>query len=210
MITVSDTGQGMDAETRKRIFEPFFTTKEVGKGTGLGLAISYGIVKQHNGFIKVYSEPGQGTVFNIYLPLSLENSPSDQTKEAVVPVIGGNETILLAEDDNPLKELSTRVLESFGYRVIPAADGEEAIGKYIENSEAINLLLIDMIMPKKNGKEVAEAIKRINPRIKVLFASGYTMDILTDKELDAADYAFIRKPYRAKELLIKVREVLDK
>jgi len=210
LITVADTGRGMDAETQKRLFEPFFTTKDVGEGTGLGLAISYGIIQQHDGYIKVYSEPGQGTVFNIYLPLDAEATSPNRETASVVPVKGGNETVLVAEDDAAVRELSRRLLESFGYTVITAGDGEEAIAAFMENRERISLAMLDMIMPRKNGKEVAAAIKKINPRIKVLFASGYTMDLITSQKITAADFDFIRKPYQSKELLVKVREVLDK
>ena len=210
LITVADTGHGMDAETQKKIFEPFFTTKGIGEGTGLGLAISYGIIKQHNGYIKVYSEPGQGTVFKIYLPLSEEAASADKKTEAAVPVKGGNETILVAEDDASLRKLTRIVLESFGYSVITAEDGEDAITKFMENRERISLVLLDMIMPKKNGKEVSEAIRKVSPRIKILFVSGYTMDIIKTKELTEAGFDFIHKPFRPKDLLIKVREVLDR
>jgi PAS domain S-box-containing protein len=209
-ITVSDTGQGMDAETRARIFEPFFTTKNVGEGTGLGLAISYGIIKQHDGYITVYSEPGQGTEFNTYLPVSETAPAPGRETTASVPVRGGNETILVAEDDTPLRELSSKVLESLGYKVIPAVDGEDALMKFKENRGRLSLLLLDMVMPKKNGKEVAEAIMKISPGTKILFSSGYTMDINTHKELEAAGFEFIHKPYQAKELAQKVRQALDR
>jgi PAS domain S-box-containing protein len=210
LITVSDTGQGMDAEIRKKIFEPFFTTKGIGEGTGLGLAISYGIIKQHSGYIKVYSEPGQGTVFKIYLPLAEEAASPDKKTQAAVPVKGGNETILVAEDDASLRNLARIVLESFGYTVISAEDGVDAIAKFMENRDRINLVLLDMIMPKKNGKEVSEAIRKVSPRIKILFVSGYTMDIIKTKELTEAGFDFIHKPFLPKDLLIKMREVLDK
>ena len=210
LITVADTGQGMDAETQKKIFEPFFTTKGIGEGTGLGLAISYGIIKQHNGYIKVYSEPGKGTVFKIYLPLIEETASLDRKTEAAVPVKGGNETILVAEDDASLRKLTRIVLESFGYTVITAEDGEDAITKFMENREKISLVLLDMIMPKKNGKEVSEAIRKVSPRIKILFASGYTMDIIKTRELTESGFDFIHKPFLPKDLLKKVREVLDR
>jgi PAS domain S-box-containing protein len=210
LITVADTGQGMDAETLKKIFEPFFTTKGIGEGTGLGLAISYGIIKQHNGYIKVYSEPGQGTVFKIYLPLGEEAALPDKKIESAVPVKGGNETILVAEDDASLRNLARIVLESFGYTVISAEDGEDAIIKFIENRNRINLVLLDMIMPKKNGKEVSAAIRKVSTGTKILFVSGYTMDIIKTKELTEAGFDFIHKPFLPKDLLIKMREVLDR
>ncbi len=210
LITVADTGQGMDAETQKKIFEPFFTTKGVGEGTGLGLAISYGIIKQHSGYIKVSSEPGHGTVFKIYLPLSEAVAPLDTKTEGVVAVKGGNETILVAEDDATLRKLTEIVLESFGYTVISAEDGEEAITKFMENRDHISLAVLDMIMPKKNGKEVSVAIRKVCPKIKILFASGYTMDLVTTKELTEDGSGFIQKPFPSKVLLAKVREILDR
>ena len=209
LITVADTGQGMNEEIQKKIFEPFFTTKGIGEGTGLGLAISYGIIQQHGGHIKVYSEPGQGTVFKIYLPLSEEESPPDKKTDADVSVTGGNETVLVAEDDASLRKLTRTVLESFGYSVISAEDGEDAITKFMENRERISLVLLDMIMPKKSGKEVREAIIKVDPRMKVLFVSGYAMDNITYKELAETGFDFIHKPFRPRNLLGKVRELLD-
>lgn len=210
LVTVADTGQGMESETLKRIFEPFFTTKGIGEGTGLGLSMCYGIIKQHSGFINVYSESGQGTVFKIYLPLSEETSHPGKKTEAVVSVRGGSETILFAEDDASVRAMTRIVLESYGYTVIPAEDGEEAITKFMENREVVSLALLDMIMPKKNGKEVSEVILKENPRIKILFTSGYTMDIIKTRELTENSFDIILKPFQPKGLLIKVREVLDR
>lgn len=210
LITVTDTGQGMDAETQQKIFEPYFTTKEIGEGTGLGLAISYGIIKQHNGYIKVYSEPGEGTVFKIFLPLCDEVALDKKQESAEPPVIGGHETILVAEDNAALRDLSRVVLESFGYTVITAMDGEEAIAKFLENRERINLVLLDVIMPKKNGKEVSGAIRNVSPKMKTLFTSGYSMEVTSNKESEEGNFNFIQKPYLPKNLLLKVRELLDK
>ncbi len=210
LITVADTGCGMDAKTRKRIFDPFFTTKGVGKGTGLGLSMAYAILKQHNGYIKVYSEAGEGTVFSIYLPLSEELASTDGKPEDLVPVKGGNETILIAEDDDSLRKLIKNILESSGYQVIAAKDGEEAISKFVENREWISLVLLDMVMPTKTGKEVSEVIRKASPRIKVLFASGYSEDIVKTDELTAAGFDFIHKPFHSRDLLIQVREILDR
>jgi PAS domain S-box-containing protein len=204
LITVSDTGHGMDGETQKKIFEPFFTTKGIGEGTGLGLAISYGIIKQHDGYIKVSSEPGQGTIFKIYLPLRIEAASPVKKMEVAFAVKGGNETVLVAEDDASLRSLTSIVLESFGYNVVLAVDGEDAITKFMENKEQISLVLLDTIMPKKNGKEVSDTIKEVIPRIKMLFTSGYSMD-MTEFGFD-----FIQKPFLPKDLLLKVREVLDR
>jgi PAS domain S-box-containing protein len=209
LITVTDTGQGIDAETQKRIFEPFFTTKCAGEGTGLGLAVSYGIIKQHNGYINVYSEPLHGTVLNIYLPLSEAIPLREKKTTAAVPVKGGNETVLLAEDDPSLRELTRKMLETYGYNVISAEDGEDAFTKFMENREGISLLLLDMIMPKKSGKEVAEAIRKVSPGIKILFVSGYTMDSIKTREIIGSDFNFIHKPFQLKKLAMKVREILD-
>ncbi|MGC2061425.1 MAG: response regulator [Thermodesulfovibrionales bacterium] len=210
IITITDTGHGMDAETQKKIFEPFFTMKGIGEGTGLGLAISYGIIKQHNGYIKVYSEPEKGTLFKIYLPLVEETTELDKKTEAAASLKGGNETILVAEDDASLRKMSRIVLESFGYSVITAEDGEDAITKFMEKREGIDLVILDMIMPKKNGKEVGEVLRKTSSGIKILFASGYTMDKLKTHELTESGFDFIHKPVSPQDLLRKVREVLDK
>jgi len=195
---------------RLKIFEPFFTTKGIGEGTGLGLAISYGIIKQHSGYMKVYSEPGQGAVFKIYLPLSEEPASAEKKTAGPDALKGGNETILVAEDDSSVRDLARIVLESFGYSVITATDGEDAIIKFIGKREGIKLAILDMIMPKKNGKEVREAIWKENPLTKILLMSRYTMDIINNKELIESGSDFIQKPFLPKDLLIKVREILDK
>jgi PAS domain S-box-containing protein len=210
IITVADTGHGIDAESQKKIFEPFFTTKGIGEGTGLGLAISYGIIKQHGGFINVESKPGHGTEFKIYLPLTEETASPDMKTDAAVPVKGGNETVLVAEDDAPIRTLLSIVLESFGYSVVSAVNGEDAVVKFMENRDKIQLVILDMIMPKKNGKMVGEAIRKVNPGTKILFMSGYTMDIHNTNELAEGGVDFIRKPCPPRDLLIKVREILDK
>jgi CheY-like chemotaxis protein len=210
LISVADTGHGIDAETQKKIFEPFFTTKGIGEGTGLGLAISYNIVKQHSGYIKVYSEPGQGTVFRIYLPLSEEAAFPDKKTEPAVSVKGGKETVLVAEDDASLRNLARIVLESFGYSVISAENGEDAIIKFVENRDRIGLVLLDMIMPKKSGKEVSEAIRKVSPGIKIIYVSGYTMDMVKTDEWREVGFDFIQKPFPPQDLLKKVREVLDR
>ena len=183
LLTVADTGKGMDEQTRKRIFEPFFTTKEVGKGTGLGMAVVYGIIKQHDGYINVYSEPGKGTTFRIYLPVIASGSIEEKkTKEVETPE-RGTETILLAEDDESLRDITKSLLENFGYYVIVAVDGEEAVKKYVENEGKIQLLLFDLIMPKKTGKEAYDEIKNITPDMKVIFLTGYAADIIRQKGL---------------------------
>ena len=175
LMSISDNGVGMDEKTREKIFEPFFTTKEAGKGTGLGLSMVYGIVKQHNGYINVYSEPGKGTTFRIYLPLIEAGQLSEEKPEEHRLPVGGNETILLAEDDEAVRRFTVSVLHEFGYKVIEAVDGEEAITKFMENKDGIRLLILDVIMPRKSGKDAYDEIKAINPGIKVLLQAGILM-----------------------------------
>lgn len=209
LLSVSDTGVGMDEKIRERIFEPFFTTKEVGKGTGLGLAMVYGIVKQHDGYINVYSEPKRGTTFKIYLPLIKAKVKEIKSVEPAPP-IGGTETVLVAEDDASLRMLMKEVLEKFGYHVIEAIDGEDAVRKFKESKDKIQLLILDVIMPKKNGKQVYDEIMELRPDAKVIFASGYTANIIQKKGILEEGIDFILKPVSPQELLRKVREALDK
>jgi two-component system cell cycle sensor histidine kinase/response regulator CckA len=208
-ISISDTGMGMEEKTRERIFEPFFTTKEMGKGTGLGLATVYGIVRQHDGYINVYSEPGRGTTFRIYLPLA-SGIMVEYEKSKPSQLVGGVETVLLAEDDEYVRKSDKEILENFGYSVIEAADGEEAIEKFTRRGNQIDMLLLDVIMPKKNGKEVYDAIKNIRPDIKVVFMSGYTADVITRKKMLDENMHFVEKPVSPKVLLTKMREVFNK
>jgi len=209
LLTISDTGAGMDEETRQKIFVPFFTTKEVGKGTGLGLAVVYGIIKQHEGFINVYSEPGSGTSFKIYLPLiSSDVLEEEITYEKESPT-QGTETILLAEDDESVRELVSTVLEQQGYTVIQAVDGKDAVKKFKENRETIHLLLSDLIMPKMHGKEAYDEMKIWRPELKAIFASGYAPDIIRQKMLLESSVVLIHKPILPYALLKKVRSVLD-
>ncbi len=204
-LTCSDNGLGMEKKTTQRIFEPFFTTKEAGKGTGLGLAIVYGIIKQHDGFINCYSEPGKGTTFRIYLPLV--NSVQEQKTGAPEgPPEGGTETILLAEDDVATRNLTRQILETFGYTVIEAENGEDAVMKFKARDDRIDLVILDVIMPKRNGKEACLEIQRIQPEIKCLFTSGYAADILNDSETNGE--FFIPKPIIPTLLLKKIREIL--
>lgn len=209
-ITVTDTGIGMDEKTRQRIFEPFFTTKEVGKGTGLGLSIVYGIIKQHHGHISVESEEGKGTTFRIYLPLTeIAVSKDIRTAEAATAITGGAETILLAEDEEAVRKLTKIVLEEFGYTVIEASDGQEAVSQFMENKDRIDLFLSDIVMPGMNGREAYERIKKIKPKVKVLFASGYPSDFTHKSEILVEGLDFIGKPVSPDNLIRKVREVLD-
>lgn len=209
VVSVSDTGVGMDETTRKRIFEPFFTTKEAGKGTGLGLSIVYGIIQQHNGFINVYSEPEKGTNFNIYLPI-VQSPGGDNAAPEISEPEGGNETVLLAEDDEKVRELSEKVLQQFGYTVITAVNGEEAVLKFMEQKDRIKLVILDVVMPRKSGGVAYKEIKKIRPDIKALFLSGYTADAAHVQNLVAEGMAFIQKPVSPMDFLKKVREVLDK
>jgi signal transduction histidine kinase len=207
ILTVSDSGFGMDAKTRERVFEPFFTTKEVGKGSGLGLAIVYGIVKQHEGFISVSSEPAKGTDFTIYLPL-LAPVGKGQNHQDIQYNAGGDETILLIEDDKDVRALLKEMLVSFGYNVIEAVDGKDGVGKFIEHQNEIRLLLTDVMMPKKNGKEAYDEIRKIKEDVNVIFISGYSAAAtaeLLDEHLN-----YMAKPVSPRDLLAKIREVLDK
>ncbi|HEV7991693.1 MAG TPA: ATP-binding protein, partial [Gemmatimonadaceae bacterium] len=207
MLSVSDTGMGMDEATRARIFEPFFTTKEVGKGTGLGLATVYGILKQSNGFIWVYSEVNQGTTFKIYLPL-VAGVVTRPTEEVIAAAPGGNETILLAEDAAAVRAAARQILERFGYTVIEAPNGTVALGA-AQRSGRIDLLLTDVVMPEMSGRELAEQFGRIRPEIPVLFMSGYTDDAIVRHGLLRPNIAYLQKPFSADALARKVREALD-
>jgi PAS domain S-box-containing protein len=208
LISVLDTGIGMDKATKEHIFEPFFTTKEMGKGTGLGLATVYGIVKQHNGYISVNSEPGHGTTFFVYLPL-VNSGRTDETLPSE-KIKGGSETVLVVEDNELVRKLTTEILRAHGYTTFVAVDGEDAVKVFMENQEKVDLILLDVVMPKKNGKEVYEEIKRIHPDIRVIFTSGYTGDIILDKGIKGDTVDLISKPMSPNGLLKKVREVLDR
>ena len=208
MLAVSDTGCGMDKETQARIFEPFFTTKEQGKGTGLGLATVYGIVKQSDGYIWVYSEPGQGTTFKIYLPC-VEGSV-DRLTPASAPdaILRGTETILLVEDEEMVRALAQAILERYGYTVLVARNVQDALRFAQEGPTAIHLLLTDTIMPGMNGPELAERVLSIRRDAKVLYMSGYTDKALTYTAAREPGTAFLQKPFTPQTLAHKVREVL--
>jgi PAS domain S-box-containing protein len=208
VIAVSDTGVGMDEETRLRIFEPFYTTKEVGKGTGLGLSIAYGIVKQHSGFVTCYSEPGKGTTFRIYLP-AVDASADPLPLEAIEIPPAGTETILLAEDDEQVRALTRELLERFGYRVIEAVDGRDALVQFAAHQAQVRLALLDVIMPGRNGRDAYHDMKKLAPDLKVLFTSGYSADIFQRGEIADAGLPFICKPVVPSELLKAIRRALD-
>lgn len=181
LMAFVDTGCGMDIKTAGKIFDPFFTTKEVGKGTGLGLSTVYGIVKQHNGYILVQSKVGHGTTFKLYFPL-LEAGPKNEPVKEKTPLpAGGMETILMAEDNEDIRKIFEEELGRNGYRVITAADGEEAVKLFKKNKDEIKLLLLDVMMPKKNGQTVYKEVAGEKPDIKSIFMTGYSKDILEDK-----------------------------
>ena len=208
LISVSDTGMGIDKKTLEIIFEPFFTTKEVGKGTGLGLAIVHGIIKQHNGSVLARSELGKGTTFDIYLPLVKGHAVKEELK-ITSPHPGGTETLLVAEDDKTVRMFMKRILERAGYKVIIADDGEDAVVRFREHDD-ISLVLSDVVMPRKNGKEMQDEIRKIKPGIKIVFISGYAADVIQKKGMFEEGTEFITKPLKKEKLLQKVREVLDK
>ncbi len=208
MVSVSDTGIGMDDRTKEKIFEPFFTTKEVGKGTGLGLSIVYGIIKQHGGYITVSSEVGKGTAVKLYLP-TIKSEVKEAESAVSIPATGGKETVLMAEDDAMVRTIAREVFEQFGYTVIEARDGEDAVKKFLENKDKVHLVILDALMPKKNGKEAYDEIRIIRPDVKVIFTSGYTADVLYKKGIVEQGINFISKPISPNELIRMVRKVLD-
>jgi PAS domain S-box-containing protein len=211
MLMVSDTGVGMDKTTIEKIFEPFFTTKEMGEGTGLGLATIYGIVKQNNGFINVYSEPGHGSVFKTYLPRHLDGSYVPQVEDDFpLEVAKGNETVLLVEDEVAILKMAKLQLERSGYQVIAASTPGEAIQAAKEHAGKIHLLMTDVIMPEMNGWDLAMELTALHPEIRILFMSGYTADIIAHHGILDKGYNFIEKPFSFKKVREKVREVLDK
>ena len=207
-ISVTDTGVGMDKATRERIFEPFFTTKEMGRGTGLGLASAYGIIKNHGGFINVYSEKGHGTTFNIYLPISEKEVIEE--KKSTVDTLTGSETVLFVDDEDMIIEIVEELFEQLGYKVLTARSGKEAIETYKKNKERIDIVLLDMIMPDMSGSDTYDRMKDINPKIKVLLSSGYSINGQATEIMDRGCDGFIQKPFKMKELSQKLREILDK
>jgi two-component system cell cycle sensor histidine kinase/response regulator CckA len=207
-LSVSDTGAGMDPGTLERIFEPFFTTKEVGKGTGLGLATAMGIVKQHGGFLDVYSELGKGTAFRVYLPAS-DGAADPLPPEDAAPVRGGTETILVAEDDEGMCEMAREILEGLGYHLLLARNGEEAVHQFAAHRNDISLLLLDVIMPKLNGIDAYEQISKLQPGVPVIFTSGYSDHGPVLTSLTTKGATLLQKPYGSKVLARRVRGLLD-
>ena len=206
MLTVSDTGAGMDEETKKKIFEPFFTTKEVGKGTGLGLSMVQGVVAQSGGHIEVDSQKGKGTSFRIFLP-ALEEAVAASFSSATVPVLGGRESVLVVEDEPEVRKYAVAVLKGYGYRVIAAANPGEAL--LVCESERVDLVLTDVVMPFLGGRELANRLETLQPGIKVLFMSGYTDDAIVHRGVQDESARFIQKPFTPEELARRVRSVLE-
>ena len=210
LLAISDTGTGMDKQVLSHIFEPFFTTKDAGKGTGLGLATVYGIVEQSEGHIRVYSEPGQGTTFKIYLPHAEQEMPSEAAEnENAPPLQGGSETILLVEDDDTVRELASEILHSAGYTVLEASNGEEAGRRFKAHDGKVHLLLTDVLMPGISGRELAKQLEPLNPEMKVLYMSGYTDDAIVHHGVLESGMAFLQKPLTPTSLTRKIRRVLD-
>ncbi|MEK6814630.1 MAG: ATP-binding protein [Nitrospirota bacterium] len=208
LLAVSDTGCGMDAETLQRVFEPFFTTKGQGKGTGLGLSTVYGIVKQNAGYIWVYSEPGRGTTFKIYFPRAVEEAGALAGRKEPALEKGGNETVLLVEDDPAVRAFSAKSLRQHGYTVLEAADGEGALAVCDEHEGPIHLMVTDVVMPGMSGRELAEHLARVCPNVRVLYVSGYTDNAIVHHGVLDAGVAFLQKPFSAGGLLRKVMETL--
>jgi len=208
LLTVTDTGAGMDQETMDHIFEPFYTTKETGKGTGLGLAMVYGIVRQHGGHIRCYSEPGHGTTFSIYIPAIVSDEELQETGARAMPR-GGSETILLVDDEQMIRDLCIRILTKSGYSVITASNGKKALELYREQREMISLVILDLIMPEMGGKQCLEGLLTLDPAVKVVIASGYSSKDTAKEALISGAKGFVSKPYDMRQVLEVVRAVLD-
>jgi len=205
-LTVTDTGAGMDKKIMGRIFDPFFTTKERGRGTGLGLASAYGIIKGHDGYIHVTSREGHGASFSIYLPAS-EKTVREALRHAD-GLIAGTETVLFVDDEEAIRDVGEELLQAMGYSVLLARDGKEAVELYEKNGDNIDIVLLDIVMPHMGGSEVYEKMKGINPNIKVLLLSGYSIDGEATDILDRGCDGFIQKPFTMKELSGKIREIM--
>jgi CheY-like chemotaxis protein len=213
LLIASDDGCGMESETLNNVFEPFFTTKDQNEGTGLGLATVYGIVKQNNGFINVYSEPGKGTTFRIYLPRYID--PTDFSEgnklQKIVDKVpqGSGEMILLVEDEPSIKNMGQKMLENLGYLVLSADGPEEGMRIAEEHKGQINLLLTDVVMPEMNGRDFADQLRSLYPEIRILFMSGYTADVIAERGVLEQGVNFIQKPFSKNDLGLAVRTVLD-
>jgi PAS domain S-box-containing protein len=207
-LTITDTGVGMDEATIQRIFDPFFTTKEMGRGTGLGLASVYGIIKNHDGIIEVFSKKGEGATFSIYLPAS--DKQIKEEKEMPKEVLKGVEMVLLVDDEDSIVDVGEEILHMMGYQVLSARSGKEAVELYQKNQATIDIVVLDMIMPEMGGEETYDKLKEINPKVKILLSSGYSIDGKAKEILEKGCDGFIQKPFTIEELSQKIREVLDK
>jgi signal transduction histidine kinase/TusA-related sulfurtransferase len=207
MLAISDTGIGMDEETRSRIFDPFFTTKEKGKGTGLGLSTVYGIVKQSEGYIWAYSEPGQGTTFKVCLPKVEKDVVL--VEKATIDTMEGSETVLVVEDDDSVRKMTRKILQRFGYEVLDARDGEEALKVIKEYEGPIQLMLTDVVMPGMSGRDLSDSMQALRPEVKVIYMSGYTDDAIGHHGVIDPGVNFIEKPFTPESIARKVREVLE-
>ena len=207
-IDIRDTGTGIAEEVREQIFNPFFTTKDLDKGTGLGHSMAYGIVRQHRGYITVDSEPGAGTTFELFLPVTGEQAVLSR-EQTPAPSGGGGETILVAENTAELLELTVQMLEHKGYTVVPARDGMEAFDAFTRLGDKIDLVLLDVIMPNMSGREAYDFIKQIHPDLPVLFTSGYTANSLGEDFLAREKVQLLQKPYDAEELFAAIRNAID-
>jgi CheY-like chemotaxis protein len=208
LLAVSDNGAGMEQETLSRLFEPFFTTKERGKGTGLGLATVYGIVKQNQGFINIYSEPERGSTFKVYLPREQTDISTEVISDEQL-VIHGFETLLLVEDDSAILNLAKGILEHQGYTVLAAQTPGSALTLLEQHDAPVHLLITDVVMPEMNGKDLQKKITALAPGIKTLFMSGYTADVIVHHGILDTEIHFLQKPFSIRTLMRKVREVLD-
>jgi PAS domain S-box-containing protein len=208
VVTVTDTGQGMDRATLDRIFEPFFTTKDPGKGTGLGLAMVYGIVKAHGGQITCYSEPGVGTTFNVYFPALQDAARRSVEPASEAPIPRGSELVLLVDDERQVRKVARQLLESYGYRVMEAETGEAAL-RHFEGEHAVDLVILDYIMPGMGGRRCLERLRDLAPDVPVIISTGYSAEATSDELLRAGAQAFVGKPYQSRTLLRVVRRVLD-
>jgi CheY-like chemotaxis protein len=209
-LTVSDTGSGIDTDSLEHIFEPFFTTKGLGKGTGLGLSMVFGIVKQHGGHIKCYSEPGAGTTFKLYFPsIESEKNRAAPIQDKGLEKLGGNETVLLADDERSIRDLCEEILVEYGYHVITASDGLEALEIYSSHKGSIDIVILDMIMPKMDGRQCLNELLRIDPMVKVIVASGYSMQGQLQESFSGLIKGSVSKPYKASQLLKTLRHAVD-